>query len=427
MPRRRAPPPTDCALASPAPRSSTAPGARPRPWPKRGRSSSRPTRSARRRSRSTRASPSAASPSPASSRPRPLEPLRSAESRAFSVGAIGPGIEAAARRIYVEAVLDQPGPALARAELLEPLAAGLRGDRFSRPLLLNNLGTVHLVKGDRERARQLFARARDVRATVAEPAFELLVIDRNLALVSSPTDAAQLGRAAWHALEARVGPAHAASLDAMNVAGHLVGDPAEALAIVRGFVERAERFHPDAPAMRADALSFIGFLVAEVDPTAAASRRDPFLAAVALRSDDPAVAIERASRSASSRSSIATGLRPRRPSRRSSPATPTTPRGGSASAAPSPGRPGHRDAPSAATPAARSPISSKPSPASTTRSPTATIRSRRCAAPGPSSAWPRCSAPAPPQRADTLEAAAVAYYRSTGAAAYADEIATFGR
>jgi hypothetical protein len=81
----------------------------------------------------------------------------------------------------------------------------------------------------------------------------------------------------------------------MNVAGHLVGDPAEALAIVRGFVERAERFHPDAPAMRADALSFNrlprrgGRL-----PTAAASRRDPFLAAVALRSDDPAVAIERA-------------------------------------------------------------------------------------------------------------------------------------
>jgi hypothetical protein len=115
-----------------------------------------------------------------------LEPLRSAESRAFSVGAIGPGIEAAARRIYVEAVLDQPGPALARAELLEPLAAGLRGDRFSRPLLLNNLGTVHLVKGDRERARQLFARARDVRATVAEPAFELLVIDRNPRLGQQP-------------------------------------------------------------------------------------------------------------------------------------------------------------------------------------------------------------------------------------------------
>lgn len=209
--------------------------------------------------------------------------LREAEVVALDHGAIRAAVEASARRLYVEAMDGRPAEALtAQAEVLEPLARSLVGDTFAAPLMLNNLGAMRLAGGDRPGARAYFERAKALIEGVAEPRLELLGIDRNLALTTSGATSEGLAHRTLARLRERLGDHNLATLDAMMSAAHLTRDPDVALKLAGSFTARAADRQPGAIEMRLDEARHAAFLAAEVGDVA--SQRRYLAAAVALPS-----------------------------------------------------------------------------------------------------------------------------------------------
>ena len=209
--------------------------------------------------------------------------LREAEAVALRHGAIRDAVEASARRLFVEAMDGREAEVLtAQAELLEPLASSLVGDTFAVPLLLNNLGAMHLAGGDRPGARAYFERAKALLEGVAEPRLELLGIDRNLALTTSGRASEQLAQRTFEKLRQRLGASNLTTLDSMLVAAHLTRDPSVAFAIAGEFTARASDRQSGATEMRLDEARHAAFLAAEIGDVD--SQRRYLTAAVALPS-----------------------------------------------------------------------------------------------------------------------------------------------
>jgi predicted Ser/Thr protein kinase len=201
-----------------------------------------------------------------------VAPLRRAEELALAQRWLTPAVTAAARRIYAEARTGaEPARLLGEAAVLEPLSRDLPGDRFARPLLLNNLGVVHMARQDPEAARRNFAAARAARdLPVGEPALELAIIDSNLAMVTpDPGEREALARAAWTALGDRLGAPHLSTLAALWMYAHYVAEPARSIALVRDACAGYRTYHPELVARRAECASYLAFLTSETggDPT----------------------------------------------------------------------------------------------------------------------------------------------------------------
>jgi hypothetical protein len=151
------------------------------------------------------------------------------------------------------------------ASVFLPLSEGLLGDRFARPLLLNNLGAVYTAARDRERATEYFRRAHDALAAVRSPELELTIIDRNLALVTS--DAGQreaLARGVWRRLQDESGDAHLSTVVALIAYARYIAEPVRALPLLTHACQTLGAFHPELVEQRVYCEAYRSFLLGEV-------------------------------------------------------------------------------------------------------------------------------------------------------------------
>jgi tetratricopeptide (TPR) repeat protein/predicted Ser/Thr protein kinase len=217
-----------------------------------------------------------------------VAPLALAESLALEHRQLAAAVVASARRLYVEGMLSDDLVGLRRqVALLEPLSRGITGDHFARPLLLNNIGVVYQASGDRETARRYFEAASAELASVAAPDPELTCIDANLAMVTAdPAVRVTLARNVWERLRDQLGAQHPSTIAALDVYTHYVADPAVALRLYDEACELYGRFHPERLQSRAECEYRRAFLTAEVGDAAAAAARYAEVAVLARGSTD---------------------------------------------------------------------------------------------------------------------------------------------
>ncbi|MBL8623123.1 MAG: protein kinase [Myxococcales bacterium] len=197
--------------------------------------------------------------------------LAEAERIALAHGAVRAAVEAGARRLFVEAMDGQRLDALsAQAELLEPLAESLTGDHFAVPLLLNNLGAMHMARGDTAKARGYFERAKALVDAIPEPRLELLGVDRNLALTTGGAVSESLAEQTLTKLRRRLGADSPMTIDAAAVSLHMTRDPRDALAIADDYIARTTEFQPGAIEIRLDEARYAAFLALELGDAARA-------------------------------------------------------------------------------------------------------------------------------------------------------------
>ena len=213
--------------------------------------------------------------------------LADAERRALEHQQLAAAVEAGARRIYAEAVAGHDLDRLVnQAELLEPLASSLRGDRLAYPLLLNNLGAMSMARGDRDAARRYFEAGRAVVARLVDPDLELTELTGNLALVTPDEKLRDgLSAEAWQQLDTALGPDHPATLQALHKRGTQLRDPAAARDVLTRACDGYRRFHGDLLAARVECEFRLAFVLAMLgDP--AAAHRFAGIAAIAPGSTD---------------------------------------------------------------------------------------------------------------------------------------------
>lgn len=194
-------------------------------------------------------------------------PLRLARSEALEQAMIPAAVEAGARLVYVENMLEASRTNIERdAAVLEPLSRVRSCAGFARPLLLNNLGVAYLSAGDRDRAYSYFQQARTSVRDLASPDLELAVIDRNLAMLTSDDlTRRQLAAKVVTRLRDALGDSHPTTLEAMSTAAEYEIDPATAYALQRTATEEYRRFHPTLVRVSAFAEAFRAFLASELD------------------------------------------------------------------------------------------------------------------------------------------------------------------
>jgi hypothetical protein len=215
-------------------------------------------------------------------------PLAVAEELAFASRQYAAGVEAAARRLYVEGRLGRDLDGLLRqVELLEPVSRGLSGDRFARPLLLNNVGTLFMARGERDRARVQLQAAHDALAGVEAPALELSAIGRNLGtLTPEPEVRTALLEAAWRRLDDALGAGHPDTLERLLTWAQYTDEPRLARARVTDACALYRRFQPALVVARARCEAFRAFLADELgDPRAAAESWDEVVTLTAGAAD----------------------------------------------------------------------------------------------------------------------------------------------
>lgn len=174
--------------------------------------------------------------------------LTAARAGAFQAQMLPAAVEASARIIYAEG---SKAPQLDRLQgelaTLLPLSEGLRGDRFVRPLLLNNIGTVYLAAGRRAEAASYFELAKDEIRRHDDTDLELVNVDLNLAMITRDTPKREaIARNAWERLRDTLGEQHLATIDALTAYAMYVADPAVALKAIARAAASLERFHPTA-------------------------------------------------------------------------------------------------------------------------------------------------------------------------------------
>ena len=212
--------------------------------------------------------------------------------------AIGSGMdevaaEAAALRIYVCGRYPQLVPqALDDLPLAEELARRLAQPQAILGLLANNVGTVHLARGDRRAARAAFEQALERRERALPPNHpELGNTLFNLALVEDASEAreAHLLRA-LSVFSLALGPAHPQVIGLRMEAAHYVQDPNDAGALLLPGCEALARFLPDDLPRRAVCLAELGHHAAEAGDAAAAVSRWREARAL-VGADDPSLDI----------------------------------------------------------------------------------------------------------------------------------------
>ena len=128
-------------------------------------------------------------------RPAAIARLSEATTLALSAGGDAIAIEAWARRAWVEGTGPHPEAALEGFAVIDALAVRT-ASAFARALLHNNVGSVELGHGQRDRARALLERAlEEARPVTGAGAIELIAIRTNTALA---TDAPARRDALFH-------------------------------------------------------------------------------------------------------------------------------------------------------------------------------------------------------------------------------------
>ncbi|MCE9572531.1 MAG: serine/threonine protein kinase [Deltaproteobacteria bacterium] len=176
-----------------------------------------------------------------------LAPLGHAEEVALANQQIADAVVAGARRIFAEGMLGHDVSGLERQfAVLEPLSRSVARDPLARPLLLNNIGNVHLAGARRDLAVRDFQAAQAAMAGLPRPDPELNHIAMNLAMLTAdPVERERLARAGWQATRASFGPSHLQSLVAQqSLSLDLVSQP-ESLAMMADACDRYTRDHPE--------------------------------------------------------------------------------------------------------------------------------------------------------------------------------------
>jgi eukaryotic-like serine/threonine-protein kinase len=168
---------------------------------------------------------------------------------------------------------DELPPALADAPLAEELARRLPHPQVILGLLTNNVGTVHLVRGELDLARTAFERAFEQRERALgsdHPEVANTLI--NLGLVEGPGEAREAHlRRALEIYTSAFGPAHPQTLEAAMIVARYVLDPRTARALLRPGCDALERFVAEAHELRARCLASLGHYEAEAGQVALAS------------------------------------------------------------------------------------------------------------------------------------------------------------
>jgi tetratricopeptide (TPR) repeat protein/predicted Ser/Thr protein kinase len=203
-----------------------------------------------------------------------IAPLRRAAELALVHRMWPLAVEALARRFYVQSLMSED---LAEVHALIPVAEALSrhvADRgFARTLLLNNIGTVHMAQGDRERARHYFEQALGELERAPEVALELTCVRRNLAMVTPDVaQRARLMQTELERLERELGESHPWALDLRLAYAHYTSDPERARALLAPACERYERFHREHVGSWISCLYYLGFLGAELGEREQAAR-----------------------------------------------------------------------------------------------------------------------------------------------------------
>lgn len=197
---------------------------------------------------------------------RDMKPATTAFARALEVAlthhAFAVAVEAGARKIYTEGMLDADLAAMQRdAAFLLPLSNELPGDHFARPLLLNNIGGVYMAASDRGHALRYFQDAHDALADVHGIDPELTCVDENLArLTRDPAAREALVRGAWARKRAALGDVNLATLDALSLYARLTEDPSRALPLLAEACDAYATWHPELVEQRAYCESYRAFL-----------------------------------------------------------------------------------------------------------------------------------------------------------------------
>lgn len=171
-------------------------------------------------------------------------------------------VEAGARQLYVEAVQDgRTADILRDAALLEPLSRTLVANHFARPLLLNNIGVVHMANGDRAAAKSSFEAAKAALIGDSLPDLELSCIDKNLAgLEPEPVRRNALTRSVWERRRDALGEYHLSTLEAQDAGARLEADPEKAYPLVTATCAGYDAAHPELIGLRAYCASYRAFL-----------------------------------------------------------------------------------------------------------------------------------------------------------------------
>jgi hypothetical protein len=139
--------------------------------------------------------------------------LGEAATTAMATGQDAIGIEAWARRAFVEVEMGDAAEPLAGLDIVEALASRTRS-AFARALLANSVGNVELERTHREQARKAFERALVAAREVTGPgAVELVNVRMNLAVATEdPAERDRLFVEAHEALARLLGPDHPQTL-----------------------------------------------------------------------------------------------------------------------------------------------------------------------------------------------------------------------
>jgi predicted Ser/Thr protein kinase/tetratricopeptide (TPR) repeat protein len=212
-----------------------------------------------------------------------IAPLQEATTLAFAAGADELGVELFARRAWSEGTLRDPERALAGLPIVEAVASRLPdAARPTRALLANNVGSVELAAGHRDRARARFEQAIDELAG-SSATVELAQVPANLALVTDdPARRARLFADTIAQLTASVGPDHPLTLDARIKAASNTDDARAAEAELAAACTQYRELHPaHGHAIGDCAFELAGFALDRDDTRAA---RAWFTAAVSTES-----------------------------------------------------------------------------------------------------------------------------------------------
>jgi tetratricopeptide (TPR) repeat protein len=174
-------------------------------------------------------------------------------------------VEAAARRIYTEALSGDLAWIDRDLEFVEPMSRALAADHFARPLLLNNVGAAYLAAGRRDDALRYFQRAHDEIARNGRPDLELTAVDQNLAMLSpDPATRARLSRDRWLRLRTELGEHHPSTLDAQTGYAWYGADTGESYELLRRACAAYREFQPGLVAPYVECQGSAGLLAGEL-------------------------------------------------------------------------------------------------------------------------------------------------------------------
>jgi tetratricopeptide (TPR) repeat protein/predicted Ser/Thr protein kinase len=221
--------------------------------------------------------------------------LRDAMTTALAVKQTRLAVEAAARRIYAEGIQSADLGWLGRdLDFADGMSQSLVGDRFVRPLLLNNIGVVYMAAQRRDDALHYFQLAHEAMAGDGSPDLELTIVDRNIAMLTpDAVTRTRLSRETWLLLSSTLGRNHLDTLQALMAYAWFGADTATAFELITQACAAYHRIHPRLVNLYLACESAHGFLATELGHRDAAQAAYSAAIDAASGSSDPDVIVSR--------------------------------------------------------------------------------------------------------------------------------------